>query len=289
MNAASSQYETIISSGQLKSILQSEDLVIIDCRFDLVDYSLGFNEYRSNHISGAIYAHLNDDLSSEATTTSGRHPLPDMAEFQEKLGSWGIDNKTQVVIYDQSSGGYAGRLWWMLRAMGHTAVAVLDGGFAKWTAEGLPVEDGVATNPAKNFEGRFQADWVVSVEQIEQTLDSQNLLLIDSRDAGRYRGDSEPIDAAAGHIPGALNRFFGNNLIDSGQLRTADELRSELESLMGDKPIEDVVFYCGSGVTACHNLLAMEHAGLSGAKLYVGSWSEWSRNPERPFNTGDQP
>ena len=284
-----SQFQTIISASNLKQNLNSENLVIVDCRYDLADANAGFEEYQASHIPGAIYANLNTDLSGPMTSTSGRHPLPDWNEFQNKLGRWGIDQNSQVVVYDHSHGAFAARLWWMLRALGHEAVAILDGGWASWTEKNFGVEAGIINNAPKHFEGHLHENWAIGVEQIEQNLEQPQWLLIDSRDPSRYRGESEPLDAEAGHIPGAVNHFFGNNLDEYGSLLPADQLRANFEALVGDKPFEDVVFYCGSGVTACHNLMALQHAGISGARLYVGSWSEWSRDPKRPFNTGDQP
>jgi thiosulfate/3-mercaptopyruvate sulfurtransferase len=277
----SALFQTIISTDELNQHLNQDNWVIVDCRFDLSDANAGFGEYKTTHIPGAVYAQLDHDLSSTPTETSGRHPLPDWVEFQSTLGIWGIDSQTQVIVYDHSHGGFAGRLWWMLRALGHDAVALLDGGWTKWARDGFEVEDRVVTNSQKTFKGQLQADWIVPVERIEQNLQQPELMLIDSREGARYRGESEPIDTEAGHIPGALNHFFGNNLNEHGEFLPADKLKQQFETLIDHRPLDEVVVYCGSGVS--------EHAGLSGAKLYVGSWSEWSRNPDHPFNTGDQP
>lgn len=285
----SRQFSTIISAEELNKNLDQDGWIIVDCRFDLMNPDGGLDSYKSNHIPGAVYAHLDEDLSSQPTDTSGRHPLPDWSNFKKTLGAWGIDNQTQVVVYDDNLGGIAGRLWWMLRALGHDTVALLDGGWAAWVRRGYEIEDGVVTNSRKTFEGDFRGNWTVSVDRIEQSLNQSYLLLIDSRDGARYRGESEPIDAGAGHIPGALNHFFAENLDDQGKLLSPGQLKQQFESLIGNRPLEEVVVYCGSGVSACQNLIALEHAGLSGAKLYVGSWSEWSRKLDRSFNTGDAP
>jgi len=228
-------------------------------------------------------------LAGPVTAGSGRHPLPDWETFQQTLGAWGIDQHSQVIAYDQNNGMFAARLWWMLRALGHEAVAVLDGGVDKWNREGLAMEDGNVNNTRKRFGGKPKADWMVSAREVGKNLSDPKFALIDSRDPARYSGEIEPIDPAAGHIPGAVNHFFGDNLNDSGEFLPKDKLRAQFESLLeGGKP-EDAVFYCGSGVSACHNLLALAHAGLSGAKLYVGSWSEWAADPKRPINTGERP
>lgn len=289
MSENEGRFETIISARELNQNLNRDDIAIVDCRFDLFNPDTGCAEYKAEHIPGAVYAHLDKDLSSPPTPVSSRHPLPDWNEFQQKLGSWGIDRGTQVVVYDHSHGGFAGRLWWMLRVLGHNAVAVLNGGWSAWTRAGYEVETGVTNNSQKTFDGKFISDWIVNARRILENLEKPQLLLIDSRDPARYRGDEEPIDAKAGHIPGALNHSFEKNLTKTGEFLPVDQLKQQFAELIGEKLLEDVVVYCGSGVSACQNLLALEHAGFSGAKLYPGSWSEWSRNPELPFNTGDQP
>jgi thiosulfate/3-mercaptopyruvate sulfurtransferase len=257
-------------------------LVVVDCRFNLDRVDEGRAEYAVAHVPGAVYAHLNDDLSAPPTGTNGRHPLPAPATFEKTLGRLGISNDSQVVAYDQDSGMYASRLWWMLRWMGHDAVAVLDGGFDKWTAEGRPVSSGLEQREGRPFVGHPRADLVATVDSVAALAERPDWRLLDARAAERFRGEVEPLDRVAGHIPGALNHHYKNNLSANGTFRPAEELRRELGRTLGDTPADHLVCYCGSGVSACHNLLALEAAGMRGAKLYVGSWSEWSGDPARP-------
>lgn len=278
-------YKTLISTEQLQSRLHHDNIVIVDCRFELGDPNAGFKAYQKGHIPSAVYAHLDNDLSSTPTETTGRHPLPNLDEFKAKLGIWGIDADKQVVVYDQFHGAFASRLWWMLRYLGHEAVAVLNGGFPKWEQENRPTDNGIHQNQSKTFEGNPQAGWTVSASDVEQNIDDQQFKLIDSRSSDRFRGENETIDPAGGHIPGAINHFFGNNVDENGVMKSPETLRQQFEALIDQQAPSEAIFYCGSGVSACQNLLAMSHAGLEGAKLYVGSWSEWLKDPDRPIST----
>lgn len=275
-------FTTLVSAAQLSAHLGDRDLVIVDCRFALDDVEWGRRAYAEAHIPGAVYADLNHDLAGPRTGTNGRHPLPDPEAFRSTLGRLGIAEGVQVVAYDQGNGMYASRLWWMLRWMGHDAVAVLDGGMGKWVADGFAVVAGIEVGEVKVFSGGPREDVVLPVEEVAPLVGRPGWRLLDARAAERYRGDVEPLDRVAGHIPGALNHFYQANLSDDGTFRAPDALREALVEVLGDAHVERVVCYCGSGVTACHNLLALEHAGLRGAKLYAGSWSEWSSDPARP-------
>ncbi len=274
-------FDTLISVAQLAENLHQPDWVIIDCRFDLADTEAGRRAYRQAHIPGAVYAHLDDDLSNPPVTDNGRHPLPPADVLAARFGQWGIGPGTQVVAYDQVNGMIASRLWWMLRYMGHTAAAVLDGGWQAWQNAGLPTSAGVESNEPVAFEGTPRQDWVVTIDDVPAVS-----LLVDSRDGARYRGEMETLDPVAGHIPGARHYYFQENWTEDGRYLPVDVLREKLTAVLGDANPETAVFYCGSGVSACVNLLAMQHAGLGNGRLYVGSWSEWSRTPGKPIATG---
>jgi thiosulfate/3-mercaptopyruvate sulfurtransferase len=278
-------FTTLVSTDALASA-PAGDWAIVDCRFDLANEAWGREQYAGAHIPGAVYAHLNDELSGPRTGTNGRHPMPSDEALVATIERLGIGNDTQVVAYDQDSGSYASRLWWLLRYAGHRAVAVLDGGFAKWTAEARPVRTGVEARPRTAFHPAFDRAMLVTVEDVARRRDDRRMVLVDARAAERFEGRSETIDKVAGHIPGARNRFFRDNLGADGTMLDASALRDGFTQLLGGRPPADAVMYCGSGVTACHNLLAMAHAGLEGSPLYVGSWSEWSSDPSRPVETG---
>jgi thiosulfate/3-mercaptopyruvate sulfurtransferase len=280
-------YRTVVSPSELANHLDSS-WTIVDCRFDLQHETWGAEQYRSGHIPGALYVSLSHDLAGTRTGRNGRHPLPSIEEMQGLFGRLGIGAGMQVVAYDQDMGMYAARFWWMLRYAGHDAVAVLDGGFARWVREGRPRRAGEESRPATRFEARPRPDLLASLDDVAVIVRMHDGLLVDARSPERFSGQSEPIDRAAGHIPGAINHPYRRNAADEGAFLAPEELRQRFsESLRGHNP-QDVVMYCGSGVTACHNLLAMEHAGLSGARLYPGSWSEWSADPDRPVETGSQ-
>jgi thiosulfate/3-mercaptopyruvate sulfurtransferase len=273
---------TLVSATDLERHLNDPDWVVCDCRHDLADVEAGRRAYSVSHIPGARFVHLDRDLSEPLTGCNGRHPLPDPDRFARRAGEFGIGNGSQVVAYDASGGYYAARLWWMLRWLGHDAVAVLDGGWDAWMRVGLPVTpDAPAVKPA-NFLARKRVDAALTAGQIAARMGEPRPLLVDARSPDRYRGENETLDPVAGHIPGAINRFFKLNLESDGRFKPPAALRREFSSALGAIPASDVVHYCGSGVTACHNLLAMEIAGLTGSRLYPGSWSEWVSDRSRP-------
>jgi thiosulfate/3-mercaptopyruvate sulfurtransferase len=290
MNSHQNQaYTVLITTGQLTQLDNEKDLIIIDCGFDLSKPDWGFDNYKINHIPGALYAHLDNDLSGVKTSKTGRHPLPDQNVFLEKLNQWGINRNSQVVVYDTSGGAFAARLWWMLKNYGHLQTAVLVGGLQKWMRDGYPVSAGVE-KPKRSvipFIPAIDQTHVVTTSEIEQLSLNPAFLIIDARAPQRFRGETEPIDPVAGHIPGAVNRFHGDNLSLDGTLKPAELLRFEFDTLLQGRSPENVIVYCGSGVTSCHHLVAMEAAGLPGARLYAGSWSEWIRDPAHPIATGE--
>ncbi|HEV2228959.1 MAG TPA: sulfurtransferase [Steroidobacteraceae bacterium] len=284
-------YTTLIRVPELASHLDDANLVVIDCRFELSRPEWGEQAFAAGHIPGALYAHLDRDLSGPRTPGSGRHPLPDPVVLAGTFGRFGIDGEAQVVAYDQGPGAYAARLWWLLRWLGHTRVAVLDGGFAAWERARQPVSTTAAARPPRRFAARVNRGWAVTTEAIAAALASGALaraepLLIDARGADRFAGENETIDPVAGHIPGAHNHPFAGNLDALGQFRSPDELRRAWTASLRGRPPAAMVAMCGSGVTACHNLLALEVAGLPGARLYAGSWSEWIRDPARAVARG---
>jgi thiosulfate/3-mercaptopyruvate sulfurtransferase len=278
--------KTLVAADELLSLQRSgAPLVLLDISFDLMDVDAGLRNWRGAHLPGSIYVHLERDLSAAKTGRNGRHPLPDRDQFAVTLGNCGITPVTPVVTLDAQGGMYAARAWWMLRWMGHSDVAVLDGGVAAWVAAGGVLTDAVAASPAgPPYPARAPLAATESADSVARDLG--RLRLIDARAAERFRGEVEPLDAQAGHIPGALNRFFKDNLGPDGRFKSAQRLRAEFLPLLADQDADQVVHQCGSGVTACHNLLAMEHAGLNGSRLYPGSWSEWSAEPERPIARG---
>ena len=279
----------LISVTELAVHLDDPGWVVVDCRFALTDPAAGPAAYARSHIPGARYANLDDDLARHPEPDDGRHPLPDALDFAARLGAWGIGNDSTVVAYDEASGAIAARLWWLLGWLGHDRRLVLDGGFAAWSAAGLPVETENPTWPPARFVPRGVADASVVHTAELPALQVAGGLLVDSRAAPRYRGEQEPIDPVAGHVPGAVNRPGSMNVEADGRLRAADALRRELTELLGGRPPEQLIAMCGSGVTACQLLLALAAAGLDGAKLYAGSWSEWIRDPERPIAKGPNP
>jgi thiosulfate/3-mercaptopyruvate sulfurtransferase len=276
-------WTTIIGTAALAEHLSDPAFVIVDCRYNLDNEAWGAQQYTNAHIPGAVYAHLGHDLAGAKTGRNGRHPLPETNALRATFGRLGIDGGVQVVAYDQDTGMYASRLWWLLRWLGHDAVAVLDGGFAAWIAEGHPTSAGDERRTPRSFTGTPRAGMALSADDVAAVRHTPGWRIVDARAPERYRGETEPIDKVAGHIPGAVNHFFKWNLDDRGAFRSPDEIRARLHETVGDVPPGQIVCYCGSGVTACHNLLALEHAGLHGAKLYPGSWSEWSSDPSRPI------
>ena len=277
-------YTTLIETEDLHHNLNNPDWVIIDCRYDLTDLDKGKIAYTQSHIPGAVFADVHDDLSGPPITDQGRHPMPSVDHLNALFRRLGINAQSQIIVYDASQGAFASRLWWLLRYMGHTRVALLDGGWQAWQEANLPERSGDESNMPGSFEGAPRTAWLVTVEAVPGCK-----LLVDSRDPARYQGQVEPIDKAAGHIPGAVNHFWQENLRDNGRFKEAQELQKEFIRLFSGTAPEDVVFYCGSGVTACHNLLALAHAGMDSAKLYAGSWSDWCSDPSRPISTGPSP
>jgi thiosulfate/3-mercaptopyruvate sulfurtransferase len=279
-NASMAIYTTLIGVEALAAL---GGPVIVDCRFSLADTARGEADYASAHIPGAVYAHLDRDLSGPPTTDHGRHPLPPPARMREVFGALGIAPGIQVVAYDDANGMIAARLWWMLRYMGHDAVAVLDGGWQAWGRAGKAAEGGVRIARPVRFTGEPRSERLRTLDELEPARER----LVDARDAARFRGEVEPIDKRAGHIPGARNHAFPRNLAADGRFLAPARLRDAFTDSLGTLPDCTTVHYCGSGVSACHNVLAQVHAGLPEPRLYCGSWSEWSRDPQRAAATGE--
>jgi thiosulfate/3-mercaptopyruvate sulfurtransferase len=281
-------FTTLISTAELATAMTQPDVVICDVRHDLSQPDVwGEAEYAKAHIPGALFVQLDRDLSASKTGKNGRHPLPTPEVAAALFGRLGIGDRTQVIAYDQGNGMYAARLWWMLRWLGHDAVAVVDGGFARWTSEGREVTVKVPSPHAASFGVRHVTP-TVNASGVRASLARHTLFLLDARARERFRGDVEPMDPVAGHIPGAHNRPFTQNLDADGTFKHPTLLRAEYEAMLNGQPHNLVVHQCGSGVSACHNILAMEVAGLGGTRLYPGSWSEWSADPGRPIARGDE-
>ncbi len=281
-------FTTLIDANTLSQHLTDPQWVILDCRHDLMNPDFGRNAFAEGHIEGAQFANIDTDLSGPKVGADGifrgRHPLPDRAALLETLRRWGINDDSQVVAYDAHGGMYAARLWWLLRWLGHGAVAVLDGGLAAWSAAGQPLVTSVTERPRGNLSDKAALVRTVSVGELVENLDTKRLQVVDARANDRFRGENETIDPVGGHIPGARNRFFKDNLQADGRFKDAATLKQELAPTVGEPSA--AVMQCGSGVTACHNLLALEVAGLPGAALYPGSWSEWCADSTRPIATG---
>ncbi len=280
-----SDWTTLVSTEALADALARDDVAVLDARFALADPDAGAAAYRAAHIPNAHYADLDRDLSDQRKQGAGRHPWPDAADFTAALGRWGITPQHQVVVYDAGDGALAAaRAWFLLRTLGHTRVAVLDGGWTRWTALGMPADDALPQTQLTHYPGEFDRRLLLDSDAVHAHLDAGGVLL-DARAGERFRGEIEPIDCVAGHVPGARNRPYAHNLRD-GTFKPAHELGDEFGQLLGAHPPSDVVAMCGSGVTACHHLLAMAHAGLHGAKLYTGSWSGWISDPARGIARG---
>jgi thiosulfate/3-mercaptopyruvate sulfurtransferase len=279
-----SDWTTLVSAESLREALGRDDLVVVDARAYLADRSQSEAQYRASHIPGARYADLERDLSAPGRS-GGRHPWPDDAAFAAVLARWGVRPMDQVVVYDAADGALAAaRVWFMLKAWGHERVAVLDGGWGRWNALGFPVDDAIVAPVPSHYAGRFDRSRLLDSDAVQRHLDAGGVL-VDARAPERFRGDVEPLDRVAGHVPGAVNRPFALN-VEGGIFRPRDVLAREFAALLGDAPPEAVAVMCGSGVTACHHLLAMEHAGLRGARLSTGSWSGWIEDPSRPVARG---
>lgn len=276
-------WSTLVDAEALAARLGATDLRVFDCRFALNDPAAGEAAWREAHLPGAQYAHLDRDLSGPHRHGAGRHPWPAAEAFGAWLGRCGVAPETQVVAYDGGDGAYAARLWFLLRAFGHRPVAVLDGGWARWTALGLPTDAAVPAIPAAAHPGEFDRSLLFDAGEIAARLEAGDVL-VDARGGERYRGEVEPIDRVAGHVPGAINRPYAMNL-DAGRFKPAARLAEEFAALLAGHAPRQVIAMCGSGVTACHHLLAMTHAGLPGARLFTGSWSGWIEDPARPVAT----
>ncbi|WP_251877208.1 sulfurtransferase [Achromobacter sp. Marseille-Q4954] len=281
---------TLISAAELAARLDAPDVRVFDVRHDLTNHAAGRQAYDAGHIPGARYLDHETELSAARTGKNGRHPLPSRGAFGALMAAHGVTPKTLVVAYDASGGMYAAHLWWMLRWLGHDQVAVLDGGWQAWTAAGLPTttEAGAAVRAGQPVEPGASLAGSVDAQAVLDNIARPAFTVIDARAANRYRGEVEPMDPVAGHIPGALNRPNGENLQADGRFKPAAQLREEFASLLDGRDPAAIVHQCGSGITACHNLLSMEIAGLSGSRLYPGSWSEWCSDPSRPVATGAQ-
>jgi thiosulfate/3-mercaptopyruvate sulfurtransferase len=282
-------YTTLITASELASHIDDPSWVVADCRHDLVNLAAGRDAYALAHLPNAVFADVETDLSGAKRGPDGafrgRHPLPEREAFIETLRRWGVNDGTQVVAYDAHGGMYAARLWWMLRWVGHGAVAVLDGGLAAWQAQGLALTSDVRTKPHGTIAARAPLVSMVGAAEVLANIGSGERMVVDGRSPDRFRGENETIDPVGGHIPGARNRFFKDNLTTEGYFKDVAQLKAELAQAVGDP--SRAIMQCGSGVTACHNLLALEVAGLPGAALYPGSWSEWCADPARPVATGD--
>ncbi|MHB1585542.1 MAG: sulfurtransferase [Acidiferrobacteraceae bacterium] len=282
-------FDTLVDAETLKHHLPRTDWAVVDCRFRLDDATWGVGAYGKGHLPGARYAALEHDLAAPAATGLGRHPLPMQRRLCEWLGAQGITAQTQVVAYDDAGGIYAARLWWLLRLLGHRKAAILDGGLSAWSAaDGAMTEQVIPAAPCV-YEPSVPHAWAVDTDRVEQGLArlGRDWILVDARSPARFQGREEPLDAVAGHIPGAVNLPFAENLDSDGRFLPGTVLRDRFRRALGSAVADArVVHMCGSGVSACHNLLAMEHAGLSGSGLYVGSWSAWSADPKRPVGTG---
>jgi thiosulfate/3-mercaptopyruvate sulfurtransferase len=282
MAAFDLMFSTLVNVEELASHLDDADWIVCDCRHDLSNYESGRRDFQQSHIPGARFLHLDEDLSGPKTGTNGRHPLPHPRTFALRLGALGIDNTKQVIAYDASGGYYAARLWWMLRWVGHTRAAVLDGGWDAWKASRLHVTADPASIQPAAYTLRPGGAPVVDARFVAGHLNDKSTTVIDARSPDRFHGENETLDPVSGHIPGAVNHFFKLNLETDGRFKPADVLKSAFSEILGDSAASQVVHQCGSGVTACHNVLAMEHAGLNGSRLYPGSWSEWISDRSRP-------
>jgi thiosulfate/3-mercaptopyruvate sulfurtransferase len=281
-------YTTLITASELAGRIDDPKVVIVDCRHDLTNLAAGRDGYTIGHIPNAVFADMETALSGAKVGADGRfrgrHPLPERAALLETLRGWGIDDDTQVVAYDAGGGMFAARLWWLLRWLGHPAVAVLDGGLAAWQSLALPMTTALPARPRGSIGDHASLVSTVAAEDVLANLASRQLTVVDARAPDRFRGENETIDPVGGHIPGAKNRFFKDNLQADGRFKDAGQLKADFAALVADPA--KAVMQCGSGVTACHNLLALEVAGLPGAALYPGSWSEWCFDPARPVATG---
>jgi len=305
MELSLEKYNTLVSVEALASLMEStsdnnesskDTLVVFDCRFSLADTGLGKQKYEAGHIPGSIYVHLDDELAGKVTPCTGRHPLPEVDQFTRRTKEWGITSATQVVVYDDAGGAIAGRLWWMMKWIGHNRIAVLDGGYGAWLNAGKPVSTQIEesipdmTNGSNDFSASVNQNAIMEVSELMEQLNSGQVELYDARAASRFAGKHDPLDQVAGHIPGAVNLPFEGNLDENGYFLSSVALKHRFEKMRGadatDSSGRNIVHMCGSGVTACHNILAMEIAGIKPSRLYVGSWSEWITDATRGVETG---
>jgi thiosulfate/3-mercaptopyruvate sulfurtransferase len=275
-------YSALIGISELAPHIGKRDWLVVDCRSSITDAGAGQRDYIEGHLPGAVFADLGHDLSDKSRKGQGRHPFPSDAQFSALLSQWGLAPGIQVVCYDADNGTMAARLWWMLQAVGHGAAAVLDGGIAAWRAAGGAIDTAIPTRSATMVDAHFDAGRFMGFEEAGELPNRPDRILVDARAGPRYRGEVEPIDPVAGHVPGAVNRPFTENLDASGKFKSADQLHREFSDLLQSRPPAAMAHMCGSGVTACHNLLAMHHAGLAGARLFAPSWSGWISDPARP-------
>jgi thiosulfate/3-mercaptopyruvate sulfurtransferase len=282
-------YTTLVSAETLNAHLGDPRWAIFDVRHDLFDLDAGPRAYRAGHVPGAQFASIDNDLSGAKTGRNGRHPLPNRDSLAAQFRAWGLRNDSQIVAYDAQGGQFAARLWWLARWLGHARVAVLDGGWPAWIAAGGTTETTAVVHTAGDFSAGESLVRIVTADAVLAALGQRDRLLLDARMPERYRGEQEPIDPVAGHIPGALNRPWQHNLTADQRFKSPAELKAEFSALMGDRPSDAVAHQCGSGVTACHNVIAMKIAGLPDSALYAGSWSEWIADPRRPIRTGAEP
>ncbi|MAR78109.1 MAG: sulfurtransferase [Gammaproteobacteria bacterium] len=276
-------YKTIISAENLINSLQDENTLVFDCRCDIKDTTYGIQAYTEGHIPGSIYVNVDTDLASEKTPSSGRHPLPDADALSEKLSQWGLSSEKQAVIYDDASGAFAGRMWWILKWLGHKKVAVLDGGLGSYMSIGGKLTTDETIFEKNIFTPNIQSEMVVEITDVEEAQYKMNKLIIDARSKERYLGIKDLVDPIAGHVPGAISHPLSLNLNKDGKFRSPEDLKLAFDKIIADTTSENVISMCGSGITACHNILAMEIAGIKGIKLYVGSWSEWITDKSRPI------
>ena len=278
-------YKTTISEKDLKNNISNNDFIIFDTRCDIKDSGYGIDSYTEGHIENSIFVDVDTDLASEKQQGSGRHPLPKVETFCDKLSHWGMDNNKQVVIYDDAGGAFAGRMWWMLRWLGHEDVAVLDGGLNSWVKNGNKLITSPTLFKKSYFEPAINNEMIATLRDVENAQHVLNTVLLDARSKERYEGISDPVDPIAGHVPGAISHPLGTNLDRTGKFKDKEELKHNFDKISHDLKEKEIISMCGSGITACHNILALEIAGIKSAKLYVGSWSEWITDPNRTVVT----